>query len=159
MTSRPRREWKSFSWLCRCSVRFLIRSLKMATWTSGEPVSLLPLAYSLMTSDFRSEVIDIGFSFRESEVHHAHRTELARFETGQSDEPAFGHGANHVAGGEPPNTVAVESVEKSNRLPGPKAYRLGGRQGQCRDVVQRGLDRQNVLKSGGTMAQSLQGVQ
>src|SRR5882762_3995852 len=104
MTSNPRREWKSFSWLCRCSVKFLMRSLKMATWTSGEPVSSVPLAYSLITSDFRSAVIDIGFSH--SKVHHAHRNDLACFETGQSNEPAFGHGTNHVAGGEPPDTVA-----------------------------------------------------
>src|SRR5215475_560889 len=103
MTSRPRREWKSFSWLCRCSVRFLIRSERIAIWTSGDPVSFSPLAYSLMTSDFRSAVIDIGFLLsRKLEVHHAHRNELARFETGQSDEPAFGHGANHVARGKSP---------------------------------------------------------
>src|ERR1044072_6218792 len=108
MTSRPRREWQSFSWPCRCSVRFLIRSERIAICTSGEPVSLAPLAYSLMTSDFRSAVIDIGFLLsRNLKVHPAHRNELACFETGQSNEPAFRHGANHVARGKSPDTVAV----------------------------------------------------
>src|SRR3546814_2929110 len=39
-----------------------MRSVRIATWTSGEPVSLLSRALSLMTSALRSAVIDI-FSF------------------------------------------------------------------------------------------------
>src|SRR3712207_5793451 len=37
---RPRRLWWSFLWVRRWSVRWLIRSVRIATWTSGEPVSV-----------------------------------------------------------------------------------------------------------------------
>src|SRR5690606_9908134 len=37
-----------------------MRSDRIATWTSGEPVSLALVAYSLMSSLLRSAVIDIG---------------------------------------------------------------------------------------------------
>ena len=36
---RPRREWWSFLWVLKCSVRLAIRSERIATWTSAEPVS------------------------------------------------------------------------------------------------------------------------
>ncbi len=41
--SRPRRDAWSFRWVLRCSVRSLMRAVKMAIWTSGLPVSW-PLA-------------------------------------------------------------------------------------------------------------------
>ena len=47
---RPRREWLSFLWSLKCSVRFLMRSERMATWTSGEPVSPLAVANSSISS-------------------------------------------------------------------------------------------------------------
>ncbi len=38
--SSPLRLWLSFLWTLRCSVKWLIRSVSSATWTSGEPVSV-----------------------------------------------------------------------------------------------------------------------
>src|ERR1035438_6071943 len=38
--SRPRREAWSFLWVLKCSVSSPIRSLRIAIWTSGEPVSV-----------------------------------------------------------------------------------------------------------------------
>src|SRR6185295_13350855 len=159
MTSNPRREWKSFSCVCRCSVRFLMRSDSNATCTSGAPVFLPPSPCSLISSCLRSTVIDIGFSPYSLEVQYPHRNQLACLEPGQGNEPALRHGADHAAGSKLVNTVAVLSVEQSNRLSRPKADRLGGRQSQGRDVVQRGFDGQKVLKSGGTMPQGLQRFQ
>src|SRR6266404_3339410 len=37
-----------------------MRSVRMATWTSGDPVSPLPCACSLISASLRSVVIDIG---------------------------------------------------------------------------------------------------
>src|SRR5262245_5298423 len=159
MTSNPRREWKSFSCVCRCSVRFLIRSDSKATCTSGAPVFLPPSPYSLISSCLRSAVIDIGCLLHSLEVQHPHRNELAGLESRQGHEPALRHSADHAAGSKLVNTVAVVSVEQSNRLSRPKADRLGGRQSQGRDVVQRGFNGQKVLKSGGTMPQRLQRFQ
>src|SRR5699024_8687025 len=47
---RPRRVWWSCLWVFRCSVRYLMRWVRSATWTSGEPVSPSVVAYSLMIS-------------------------------------------------------------------------------------------------------------
>src|SRR5215467_10069568 len=43
----------------KCSVRLLMRSGRIPTCTSGDPVSPAFLACALMTSDLRSAVIDI----------------------------------------------------------------------------------------------------
>src|SRR5690606_37292234 len=59
-----RREWLSFLWPLKCSVRLAMRSERMATCTSGEPVSVGLVAYSLMRAALRSAVIDIGQSFQ-----------------------------------------------------------------------------------------------
>src|SRR5947208_9725485 len=37
-----------------------MRSVRIATWTSGDPVSPLPCACSLISASLRSAVIDIG---------------------------------------------------------------------------------------------------
>src|SRR5258706_5925188 len=52
MTSKPRREWKSFTWVLKCSVSPLMRSVRSATCTSGEPVSLPERWYCLTTCVF-----------------------------------------------------------------------------------------------------------
>jgi hypothetical protein len=54
--SRPRREEWSFLCTLRCSVSSLIRLVRIATWTSGEPVSLSLFLYSVMTFCFFSFV-------------------------------------------------------------------------------------------------------
>src|ERR1700681_3878425 len=50
--SRPRRLWWSFLWTLRCSVSWLIDAVRMAIWTSAEPVSLGPRPYLGDRSDF-----------------------------------------------------------------------------------------------------------
>ena len=57
--SRPRREWLSFTWVLKWLVRLAIRSVRIATWTSGDPVSPTFKAYWLMSALLRSAVIDI----------------------------------------------------------------------------------------------------
>src|SRR5690606_38547808 len=56
---RPRREWLSLWWSLKCSVRLRIRSVRIATCTSGEPVSPLPWALSLMIFCLTSAVTDM----------------------------------------------------------------------------------------------------
>ena len=56
----PRREWLSFLLSWKCPVRLLIRSVRIATWTSGLPVSPSVRANFLISSALRSAVIDIG---------------------------------------------------------------------------------------------------
>src|SRR5260370_16903612 len=60
MTRSPRREWKSLRWVPRWSVRLRMRSDRIATCTSGDPVSPDLTAYSPMSACLRSAVIDIG---------------------------------------------------------------------------------------------------
>src|ERR1700693_428710 len=75
MTKSPRREWKSFLWVPRWSVRVRMRSERIATWTSGEPVSPDLTAYSPIRTCLRSGVIDIGEA--PSTIDDAHRTRRA----------------------------------------------------------------------------------
>src|SRR6185436_1966634 len=109
-----------------------MRSLRIATWTSGEPVSSLAWAYDLISSALRAAVIDIGLSI-ELEVENAHRPEGHAVQTDQRHQPAFLFGAINGAGGRcVPGQV--------DRLALAQPVRLGLRQGQRRDVVQRGRD-------------------
>ena len=57
--SRPRREWLSFTWVLKWLVRLAIRSVRIAIWTSGDPVSPTFKAYWLMSAVLRSAEIDI----------------------------------------------------------------------------------------------------
>src|SRR5829696_2181002 len=54
--SSPRREWWSFLCSRRCSVRWLMRAVSRATWTSVDPVSLSPLPWRATISCFCSTV-------------------------------------------------------------------------------------------------------
>src|SRR6478735_4097328 len=47
---RPRRLWWSCLCILRCSVRSVMRLVSIATWTSGEPVSLATVACVVMIS-------------------------------------------------------------------------------------------------------------
>src|SRR5664279_4153800 len=51
-SSRPRRLWWSCLCVFRCSVKPRMRSVSMATCTSGEPVSRSTVAYSVISRDF-----------------------------------------------------------------------------------------------------------
>src|SRR5579862_3264430 len=83
MTRSPRREWKSFLWVARWSVRLRMRSERIATCTSGEPVSPGFVAYSPMSVCLRSAVIDIGFV--PSTIDDAHRPKTAILDPRQGD--------------------------------------------------------------------------
>src|SRR5947199_10819778 len=84
MTSRPRREWKSFLCVDRWPVRFRILSLRIATWTSGEPVSPAFAPYSVMSACLRSAVIDIDPV--PSAIDDSYRAKAPVFEPGQSNQ-------------------------------------------------------------------------
>src|SRR5438045_2876307 len=58
MLSSPRRLALSWRAVRRCSVRCLIRSVRSAIWTSGEPVSLSSRRYAVITSFFLGSVAD-----------------------------------------------------------------------------------------------------
>src|SRR3954466_11130035 len=64
MTSSPRREWKSLVWVLKCSVRPLMRSVRSATCTSGEPVSLPERWYCFTTCAFCGTCNAIASLFR-----------------------------------------------------------------------------------------------
>ena len=48
MAISPRREWKSFLLDAKCAVKWAMRALNIAIWTSQEPVSLSSKRYSLI---------------------------------------------------------------------------------------------------------------
>src|SRR3982074_2539953 len=58
MLSSPRRLALSWRGVRRCSVRSLIRSVRSAIWTSGEPVSLSSRRYAVITSFLLGSVAD-----------------------------------------------------------------------------------------------------
>src|SRR5205814_5477759 len=58
MLSSPRRLALSWRAVRRCSVRCLIRSVRSAIWTSGEPVSLSSRRYAVITSVLLGSVAD-----------------------------------------------------------------------------------------------------
>src|SRR6266850_95842 len=58
MLSRPRRLALSWRAVRRCSVRCLMRSVRSAIWTSGEPVSLSSRRYAVITSVLLGSVAD-----------------------------------------------------------------------------------------------------
>src|SRR6266446_10218099 len=98
MTNSPRREWKSLRWVERWSVRLRMRSDRIATCTSGEPVSPGLTAYSPMSVCLRSAVIDIGLV--PSTIDDAHRPKRAVLDPRQSDNQLIQPRADDRANGE-----------------------------------------------------------
>src|SRR6267142_2126163 len=62
--SSPRREWWSFAWALKCSVSPLIRSVRSAIWTSGDPVSPSCVLNCSIKLFLRSTASGIGASNR-----------------------------------------------------------------------------------------------
>src|SRR5216683_4454408 len=141
MTSNPRREWKSLRWVARWSVRLRMRSERIATCTSGEPVSPGLTAYSPMSVCLRSAVIDIGFP---STIDDAHRSKPAILDPRQGDDQLIQPRADDRAVGEFVEARPFARVVRRNPLAVTQSSRFGCRQGERRDVVQRRLDRQQV---------------
>src|SRR5262249_42491720 len=149
MTRSPRREWKSFLWPARWSVRLRIRSDRIATCTSGEPVSPDLRPYSPMSACLRSWVIDIDLF--PSTVYHAHRPQPVWLDAGQCDKKLFVASANDRALLEMIETRPLVRILRHHPLTMAQPGGFGCRQGEGRDVVQRRLDRQQMLGSGETM--------
>src|SRR5579862_6118685 len=158
MTSRPRREWKSLLCVARCSVRFLIRSLRTATCTSGEPVSPSLRAYSLMISCLRGSAIDIGYLLS-LEVQDTHRTKRAACDLGERHQLCAAGDADALAVAELQHEGPIGGAEREYGLAASQAGRFGLRQGERRDVVQRRLNRKQVLEWGGTMPEGGEFIQ
>src|SRR3954451_5649158 len=149
MTSRPRREWKSFLWLPRWSVRLRIRSDRIATCTSGDPVSPDLTAYSPISVCLRSGVIDIGLF--PSTVYDPHRPQPACLDPGQRDEKLLVPHADDRSVLDMIEARLLTRILRPHSLAVTQPGGFGCRQGEGRDVVQRRLDRQQMLGSGETM--------
>src|SRR5580693_5976690 len=139
MTSRPRREWKSFLWVDRWPVRLRIRSLRMATWTSGDPVAPAFAPNSVMSACLRSAVIDIGPV--PSAIDDAYRAKAAVFDPGQRNQSLIVPSADDRSVFEPVETSQCAGFARRNPLPVTQSSGLGFGQDKSRDVVQPSLDR------------------
>src|SRR4029077_1808150 len=134
--------------MSRRSVRVRIRSARIATWTSGDPVSPCLTAYSPMSACLRSGVIDIVIP---STIDDANWPKMAALNPRQRDEKPIEPGTDDsslVDAGQP---LPFAFGLRRDPLSLAQSGRLGCRQGQSRDVVQHGLDRQQVPGSGETM--------
>src|SRR5271155_276872 len=139
MTSRPRREWKSFLWVDRWPVRLRIRSLRMATWTSGDPVSPSFAPYSVMSTCLRSAVIDI--SPVPSAIDDSYRAKAAVLDPGQRNQSLIVPTPDARAAREPVETSQRAGFARPHPLPATQLRSLDSGQGKSRDVVQPSLDR------------------
>src|SRR5437868_7724706 len=139
MTSRPRREWKSFLWVDRWPVRLRIRSLRMATWTSGDPVSPSFAPYSVMSACLRSAVIDI--SSVPSRIDDPYRAKAAVFDPGQRNQSLIVPSADDRAVLKPIETSQCAGFARPHPLPATKSSSFASGQDKRRDVVQPSLDR------------------
>src|SRR5215831_11205943 len=99
MTRSPRREWKSFLCVDKWSVRLRMRSLRIATWTSGDPVSPSFVAYSVMSACLRSAVIDTDLIL--STINDSYRPEAAVFNLRERNQYPLEPNARDRALGEP----------------------------------------------------------
>src|SRR5215471_7716786 len=150
MTSNPRREWKSFLWVAKWSVRLRMRSLKTATWTSGDPVSRSLVAYSVMSACLRSAVIDTDLS--PSTINDSRRSKSAVFDSGQSDHRLVVPSAYDRTLIKPLKPRPYATIVRRHPLPVAHSSSFARSQRQRRDVVQRGLDGQQVPRCLQTMA-------
>src|ERR1700759_285741 len=115
MTSNPRREWKSFLWVDRWPVRLRIRSLRMATWTSGDPVSPSFAPYSVMSTCLRSAVIDI--SPVPSAIDDSYWAKAVFFDPGQRNQGLIVPSADDHAVLEPVETSHRAGFARRHLLP------------------------------------------
>src|SRR5689334_5200270 len=139
MTSSPRLEWKSFLWVERWPVRLRIRSLRIATWTSGDPVSPSLAPYSVMSACLRSAVIDIDLV--PSTIDDSHRPNATLFDPSQRDQSLILPGADDCTLIKPAETGQCAGFRGHHASPAAQPSGLASRQDQGRDVVQPCLDR------------------
>src|ERR1700694_3393318 len=119
-----------------------MRSLRIATWTSGDPVSLSLVPYSVMSACLRSAVIDIDSV--PSAIDDPYRSKAAVFDPGQRDQRLVVPSTDHRTLVEPVEIGPFAGIARSYPLPATQSSSFGFRQGHRRDVVQRGLDRKQT---------------
>src|SRR5713226_9689880 len=125
MTRSPRREWKSLRWVARWSVRLRMRSDRIATCTSGEPVSPGLTAYSPMSVCLRSAVIDIGLV--PSTIDDAHRPKSAILDPRQGNKQPVQPRADDGAVGDVVETRPFARIVGRNPLAVTQSRRFGCR--------------------------------
>src|SRR6516165_8747632 len=157
MTSNPRREWKSFLWVDKWLVRLRIRSLRMATWTSGDPVSLSLAPYPVMSACLRSPVIDIDPV--PSAIDNPYRSKTAVFDPGQSNQSLVVPGADDHTFVEPVEVRPFAGIARRHPLSATQTSSFCSRPAQRRDVVQRGLDWKQMPSLCQTMPILVKGIQ
>src|ERR1700688_4850399 len=119
-----------------------MRSDRIATCTSGDPVSPSLTAYSPMSACLRSGVIDIGLV--PSTIDNAHRPKTAVLDPRQPDKKLIVLRADDRAVVDPSETRTLAPILRRYPLTLTQSNRLGCRQSQGRDVVQHGFDRQQM---------------
>src|SRR5712692_1920413 len=134
-----------------------MRSDRIATCTSGDPVSPDLVAYSPMSACLRSGVIDIGFA--PSTIDDAHRPKTAILDPRQSDKQLIVPRADDRAVLDIIETRPLARIMQHHKLTVTQSIRFFCRQGERRDVVQRRLDRQQMLGSGQIMPKRYGGIQ
>src|SRR5690606_27782718 len=115
-----------------------MRSVRIATWTSGEPVSPFARALSWMTSALRSAVIDI-ITFLE---HHGLKIEAPH--DFQRSRRNFYQGNRATFAVPPPVEPVVRAYPGPDATLSDRPCRFRGKV-QSRDVDQPCLERQNNL--------------
>src|SRR4051794_14052326 len=110
-----------------------MRSVRIATWTSGDPVSPLPCACSLMSAPLRSAVIDIVSLLFVAKVETPDDLEAVGRGFDESDRSSLQHRhAKPRLRGDPEQLLSMT-----------EQLGLIGGDGEGRDVVQRRLKRNN----------------
>src|ERR1700751_2743372 len=92
-----------------------------------------------------------GHRFTPSAIDDPRRLETAVFDLGQSDHRSVVPSADNRALVEPVQMRLYASVQWRYSLPATQSNGFGCGQGQSRDIVQRGLDWKQILRSGQTM--------
>src|SRR5579863_5325298 len=134
-----------------------MRSDRIATCTSSDPVSPDLVAYSPMSACLRSGVIDIGLA--PSTIDDAHRPKTAILDPRQSNKKLILPHADDRAVLDSVETRPLARVLRRDPLTVTQSIRFFCRHGERRDVVQRRLDRQQMLGNGETMPKRHGGIQ
>src|SRR5262249_26701028 len=114
--------------------RVLMRSVRSATWTSGEPVSPALVAYSLTSADLRSWVMVIRSSPNGLQVEQTLRRERALLDGADPQGSSTPHDEDRIL------CDGSASASEQNLLALSQALGFRVLHGQCRDAVQHGLE-------------------
>src|SRR5215469_10432764 len=110
-----------------------MRSLRIATWTSGDPVSPSLVAYSVMSACLRSAVIDTDLIL--STINDSYRPEAAVFNLRERNQYPLEPNARDRALGEPVKTCPYLAILRRHALTATDSRGFCCRQGQRRNAV------------------------